>query len=246
MSYVRGVGRGLNVKNVKIYGKGNSGGTGMCGAGGQRAGLGVGVRAKAESRRNEKKLCWWGGGRAFPLRTPGKERVNETVNFLSRWVGAGCRRKIRGERENKGEGVENKIKEEEGNKRKGGKAEEKKRQEERRRKQEKKRKKTQPQTKPKIEENKMKRFFYRGNRGEKSHVKRWLPGEGSAAGRGGGGWTGKTTRNSVFQFQNAPLFYHFFSFSAFEGGSPRAGLKPAQGCSHPPKCGGTHPPKKFN
>lgn len=59
MSSPRGVGRGLNVKNVKIYGKGNRGGAGdaRSGAGrvgARRSGGEVGALRRAGSTGKEK------------------------------------------------------------------------------------------------------------------------------------------------------------------------------------------------
>lgn len=75
MSYVRGVGRGLNVKNVKIYGKGNSGGTGMRGA--ARAGSGQGSVSEPGGRQRageikKKKLALVGWRKSVSTSYPGE------------------------------------------------------------------------------------------------------------------------------------------------------------------------------
>lgn len=166
MSSPRGVGRGLNVKNVKIYGKGNRGGTGDARSG-QRAGLGVEALGRwggsPEQGRQHRK--WkiiancpgrFGEGHLHFV-SRGKNRLNETLNFVIRWVSAGCTRRIRGGGENKGKREENR--------RKGGGEPREKKREKKRIKQEKK------------------RSFSRGSSGEKSHLKWWFPGKGPWLGR---------------------------------------------------------------
>jgi len=61
MSYLRGVGRGLNVKNVKIYGRGSRGGAGAARSGAEQAGLGPGAPRGRQTERqmtNDSELGW--------------------------------------------------------------------------------------------------------------------------------------------------------------------------------------------